>query len=142
LKKDLKCKLSNKYLLDKILHNSNISDEIIKEYEPKFLFLLRKPEDTIKSIINMGLKTGIEKYKNPLNAFEYYCNRLNQMERLSLRLKGNYLFIESDDLVQNTDDSLKKIAKWLRLEEPLIKTYSTFKDTGVFGTGDPLENIK
>src|SRR5690606_2424128 len=80
LKKDLKCKLSNKYLLDKILHNSNISDEIIKEYEPKFLFLLRKPEDTIKSIINMGLKTGIEKYKNPLNAFEYYCNRLNQME--------------------------------------------------------------
>ncbi|REE81994.1 sulfotransferase family protein [Lutibacter oceani] len=142
LVKDLKCSLKNKYLLDKILNNFTISDEVLFKKQPKILFLLREPEETIKSIMNMGYKTGVDWYKDPLKVTEYYCKRLHNMEQLSYRLDDEYLFVESKYLVENSDATLKKISNWLNLEVPLKKTYATFKDTGVIGFGDPLENIK
>jgi len=142
LVKDLKCRLRNRYLLDKILNNFTISDYILYRTQPKILFLLREPEETIKSIMNMGFKTGVDWYKSPLKVTEYYCKRLRNMEQLSYRAGEGHLFIESKDLVENADITLSKITNWLHLDEPLKTTYSTFKDTGVIGFGDPLENIK
>lgn len=142
LAKDLKCKLRNRYLFDKILNNFTISDEILNKAQPKILFLLREPEDTIKSIMNMGFKTGINWYKDPVKVTEYYCKRLHNMQQLSYRAGEGNLFIESKDLVENPNDTLKNITIWLKLIEPLKTTYSTFKDTGMMGFGDPLENIK
>ncbi len=142
LVKDLKCELRNRYLFDKILNNFTISDKMLNKEKPKILFLLRKPEDTIKSIINMGFKTDINWYKDPIKVTDYYCKRLGQMEHLSQRVGKGYLFIESDDLIENSNEILNKTTNWLNLKEPLNNTYSTFKDTGVMGFGDPLENIK
>ncbi|WP_452231449.1 sulfotransferase family protein [Lacinutrix sp. MEBiC02595] len=142
LVKDLKCSLRNKYLFDKILHNSTISDAVIHKVKPKMLFLLREPESTIKSIINMGNKTGVTWYKDAEKVTNYYCNRLRQMEQLSQRVGQSALFIPSNDLVEKPEDTLHKITLWLDLKAPLKTTYSTFKDTGVMGAGDPLENIK
>ena len=142
LAKDLKCNFRNKYLLDKLLNNFTISDEILSKVQPKMLFLLREPEDTIKSIINMGFKTGIERYKDPIKATGYYCKRLRTIEMLSYRAGNGNLFIESTDLIENAKETLNKISNWLNLDEPLKTTYTTFKDTGVIGFGDPLENIK
>lgn len=142
LVKDLKCKLSNKYLLDKLLNNFTITDEILNNTKPKILFLLREPETTIKSIINMGHKTGVSWCKDPLKVTEYYCKRLRNMEKLYNRAGSGNLIIDSDKLVENADATLKKISFWLDLKEPLKTTYTTFKDTGVIGFGDPLENIK
>jgi hypothetical protein len=142
LVKDLKCKLRNKYLLDKILHNSTISDEILFKAKPKILFLLREPESTIKSIINMGNKKEVEWCTDAVKVTEYYCNRLKQMGQLAQRINKEYLFIESNDLIENSDNKLRDITNWLDLKEPLTKNYSTFNYTGVMGFGDPLENIK
>ncbi|MGY0392954.1 sulfotransferase family protein [Bizionia sp. KMM 8389] len=139
---DLKCKLTNKYLLDKLLHNTLISDEILAKTQPKILFLLREPEATIKSIINMGAKTGVAWYSDVEKVTAYYCNRLLQMERLADRLGKDYLFVESDDLIEDTETTLQNITDWLGLKTPLKASYNTFKDTGVKGFGDPLENIK
>ena len=142
LKKDLKCRLRNNYLFDKILHNWPIADQILNKVQPKIIFLLREPEETIKSIINMGIKTGIDRYKVPEEATKHYCKRLQKMEQLSNRVSKGNLFIESIDLVKNTEATLNKITEWLNLKVPLNSTYSTFNDTGVLGYGDPLENIK
>ena len=142
LVKDLKCSLSNKFLFDKILHNSTISDEVLKIAQPKIIFLLRKPEETLKSIINMGLKTGEDIYIDPVKVTDYYCTRLRQMEQFMSRIEKEYLFIESGDLIENSNQTLNEITNWLNLKEPLKKTYNTFRDTGVMGSGDPLENIK
>jgi hypothetical protein len=142
LVKDLSCKLNNKYLLDKMLNNFTISDNVLNKVQPKILFLLREPEDSIKSIINMGFKTGVERYKDPKKVTEYYCKRMHNMEMLSYNAGDGNLFIESNDLLENTNVTLKKISDWLNLKEPLKTTYTTFKDTGVMGYGDPLENIK
>jgi len=142
LVKDLKCKLKNKYLLDKILHNSTISNEILVKAQPKIIFLLRDAESTIKSIINMGDKTGMERHKDLEKVTDYYCNRLRQMEQLAHRVGKEHLFIESNDLIDSSQSTLNEITNWLNLEQPLTTTYSTFKDTGVVGFGDPLKNIR
>src|SRR5690606_9289121 len=99
LVKDLKCNLKNRYLFDKILHNSTISDEVLYKAQPKIIFLLRTPEETLKSILNMGFKTGVDWYKDPVKVTDYYCNRLNQMEQLAQRISNEYLFIESTGLI-------------------------------------------
>src|SRR5690606_10541159 len=133
--KDLKCKFRNKYLLDKILNNYTISDTILNKKQLKILFLLRAPEETMKSIMNMGIKTGVKWYKDPEKVVSYYCERLRNLEELSYRAGEGNLFIESKD-------TLKKISYWLQLKEPLKTTYSTFRDTGTIGFGDPLGHIK
>ena len=134
--------LSNKFLLDKILHDYELTDKVLEVTKPKVIFLLREPENTLKSIINMGYLTGIEWYKNPEKALKYYNNRLSQLEKLSKQVAGDYCFIESDDLVNTPEAILEKLTHWLNLKQPLKKEYSIFKNTGKPGYGDPSENIK
>lgn len=139
---DLKCNVRNKYLLDKLLNNFTITDWVLENAQPRILFLLREPEATLKSIINMGVKTGVQWYQDPEKITEYYCKRLKNIEHLAARLDGNYLFLDSDSLIINPEETLSRISNWLNLKVPLKREYSTFSDTGIIGYGDPLDNIK
>src|SRR5207344_470155 len=48
-----------RYVLDKILHNyAKIAPDVLGRPDVKVLFLVRRPEDTIASILNMSLLTG------------------------------------------------------------------------------------
>lgn len=144
---ELKCDISGKYLFDKILHdNLEISRNVIKKISPKFIFLLREPESTIKSIFHMGHILGNDWHKNPDNAIEnaanYYCTRLSCLQKYAEMNNGNNYFIESDDLLNKTDDLLKDLTDWLNLASPLQNRYSKFSQTGKPGRGDPSENIQ
>jgi hypothetical protein len=141
---DLKCTLNDKYLLDKLLHNNHsVSQKVFAITKPKVIFLLREPEDTIKSIINMSFVTGRDIcYRDPKKALDYYCSRLESLEKYAKTLENNYLFIESDELVSNTDYVLEHLSKWLNLSKTLDKKYSNFQKTGNIGSGDPSNNIK
>lgn len=141
LMRDLKLSAKNSYFLDKILHNYNISDSVLNNKSLKIIFLLREPKPTIQSIINLGINLDWDWYKVPEKVTDYYCERLENIEQLVNRLKGNYLFIESNDLVEDTDATLLKISNWLNLKEKLIPEYKLFRDTGISGAGDPLNNI-
>ncbi len=135
--------LHDKYILDKILHNSHsISRNMFEAQNTKFIFLLREPEATIKSIINMSCIYGIDYYKDPGNALDYYHSRLSMMKYYASMNRTNGLFIESDDLINNTDAVLDDLSNWLGLKTALNAKYSIFKNTGKFGYGDPLGNIK
>lgn len=138
---EMHCNLKEKYLLDKILHNYFISEKVLNFSRLKAIFLLRNPNSTIKSIINMGHITGKEWYKDPSQAMEYYCSRLATLQNYSEKLDGRYLFVESSELVDNTERTLEEITEWLDLDEPLSKNYSTFKNTGRPGYSDPSRNI-
>lgn len=142
LVKDLKCSLANKYLLDKILFNRIISDEILHKARPKILFLLREPESTLKSIINMGNITGDRRFENIEKITNYYCSRMQHIEQLAFRVGNGYFFIESNSLIENPDQTLNDISHWLDLDVPLKRTYEMFNDTGIIGFGDPLDHIK
>ena len=139
---ELESNFKGKFLLDKLLHDNKHCDSLLEMGNAKIIFLLRSPEDTIKSILSMWDMTG-KKMDDPYNkAMEYYCSRLNSLIQYAEKLKGNYYFVESDDLVQNTDEQLANLTKWLGLEIPLSKNYSSFKTTGKKMHGDPSDNIK
>ena len=128
LHKELKCSLKDKYLFDKILHNRlRVSKKILKKMNPKIIFLLREPVATLKSMINLGQITGVEWFRSPKMAVDYYCNRLSYIEEFSKEIEGNYLFLESDDLVNHADHVLRDISRWLDLQTPLQSQYSLFE---------------
>jgi hypothetical protein len=140
---EARCKLNNKYLLDKLLHDyCFISDEIFEVAKPKVIFLLREPESTLKSIINMGQRTGVEWYKDLRAVANYYCARLASLETYAGKIAGNYFFIDADDVVTKTDTVLAQLTEWLELEEPLDRHYSRFRNTGKRHRGDSSENIQ
>jgi hypothetical protein len=136
-------RLKDKYLLDKILHNDILfSNKAFEITRPKVIFLLRKPEGAIKSIINMGHIIGAERYKDPVKAMDYYCSRLLRLEEYSRMMAGSYFFIESDELVDNTEYVLERLTRWLNLSKPLDKRYSIFRYSGKPRHGDASENMK
>jgi hypothetical protein len=90
----------------------------------------------------MGEITGIEWYKSEEKALEYYTDRVEKLIDYYKQLKNCSFFIESDDLVNNTEHTLKELSNWLQLEPGLSQKYRLFDDTGLEGSGDPGENIK
>lgn len=140
---ELKCDLRGKYLLDKMLHNGHeISNEMFVSITPKVIFLIRNPESTIKSIINMGHITDVNWYKNEKKATSYYCSRLERLAEYAEMLDGNYFFLEADELIKNTDHVLKELTEWLGLDTPLSNDYTIFDKTGKPDYGDPSEIIR
>lgn len=135
--------LRGKYIVDKILHDSHqISPRILKSNHLRSVFLLRKPEATLKSLIHMSRKTGVDYYAVPENALDYYCNRLLKLQDYALQSAINAFFVESDELIKHTTTVLNRLTGWLELSSPLKAQYSIFEHTGEFGFGDPLDNIK
>jgi hypothetical protein len=140
---DLKCDLRGKYLLDKLLHNKReISKKVLEVVNPKFIFLLRKPESTIKSAMQMGDITGNDSNKNQEKVSEYYCSRLSRLKEFAETIGGDYYFLESDDLVNNTEYILGELTGWLGLDTPLVENYLMFNNTGKPGYGDPSDKIR
>jgi hypothetical protein len=133
-----------RYVLDKILHNHReIAPGILDRPEIKVLFLLRNPEDTFRSILNMSHAAGRKgKFNDPVRVLDYYVTRLRQLEGYCTRLGGDALFLESEELLADTERVLVEVSRWLELGEPLKADYRTFRFTGAPGHGDPSPTIR
>jgi len=83
----------------------------------------------------------LKKY-NLNQAVDYYCNRLEELSEYSKKIKTNLYFLQSEELISNTDQVLNGISKFLKLEFPLANMYETFRFTGRIGHGDSSENIQ
>jgi len=136
-------KLDGKYLLDKLLHNNlTLSDKVISNKNINFIFLTRKPSQTIPSVIKMANRLDLGNLKELEHARNYYVGRINQLRTLSTRLSQRYFYIEGDDFMQNTDHILSELSDFLGLDTPLSQSYDTFKMTGSKGIGDSSEYIQ
>lgn len=141
LSNEFKCNFNDKILLDKILHNQFlVHEDVLEKYKPKILFLIRDPEDTFRSIINLGRTIGVNLYLNQDWILKYYSARLNYLKTFSSKVENSF-FIESDELINNSQDVLSELSKWLGLKENLEPIYEIFPKTGKKFFGDPLENI-
>ena len=139
--RDLECSFANNYIFDKLLHNSRIlSDDVINYTNAKLIILLREPESTLKSIVNMGDLLKKDKYQNQNLAFEYYCNRVKVLSEYA---KSNYdvFYVDSEELVKNPNSVLARVSSWLELDQSLSQQYSIFNRTGATRAGDPSRNI-
>ncbi len=139
---DLRCDLRGKYLLDKLLHNRlHISKEVFGSNTVKVILLLREPESTIKSIVDLGRISKVKWFKDKQKALEYYCSRLLHLKKYAKMFEGEYFFLESGHLVEDSDRVLGELTEWLNLKAPLVNSYKKFKNTGKPRYGDYSENI-
>lgn len=132
-----------RYVLDKVLHNHReIAPGILDRPEIRVIFLLRNPEDTLRSILNMSHARGHKgKFSDPMQVLDYYVTRLRQLEDYCAHLGGNALFLESERLLSDTERVLVELSRWLDLGAPLKPDYRTFRFSGEAGYGDPSPTI-
>ncbi len=136
-------KLDGTYVLDKILHNHwAINNSIIQKPNLKLLFTMRKPEDTVKSIINMGQKLVDEDwYLDHQKVANYYEGRLKAMATYANMIGKNAAYFDAEELIENPESLTEKLTHWLQLSDPLKTEYKQFRDTGKPIHGDPSSNI-
>ena len=90
----------------------------------------------------MGHHIGAKRYTDPNYVSQYYCSRLARLEQYGELVDDGYYFLDSDDIVEKSNEVLAELSTWLELEQPLEARYSAFKNTGVSPFGDTLGNIK
>lgn len=135
--------LSNKYLLDKILHDEIfIADELLNHVRPRVIVSVREPESTLKSIIQMGHRTGVAWYQDPQQAADYYCRRLESLAEYARKLRGSFFYLDADELVEDTEGVLSRLSDWLGLRSALLPQYEKFPNTGKRHYGDSSANIR
>jgi len=135
--------LKGHFVLDKILHNKyKISESFLASTSVHICYLLRRPEDTLKSIIQLAnTNQDVRKWQGLDQAAAYYENRICQMTQYTQKVTNKSFFVESNDLIDNTEPLLCAISNWLSLSQPLSSSYSLFKRTGEAGYGDPSKVI-
>lgn len=140
-----------RFVLDKLLHNyAQISREMLQRRGIKFIFLLREPEQTIKSTLKMGgelTRKGIiggheQWFNDPKAVSDYYCERLRAIGEMATIVRENGLYIPSETIITDTDRVLGLLTTWLGLGTGLESKYSIFENTGKHGYGDISEKIK
>jgi hypothetical protein len=135
--------LSGRFVLDKVLHNYAITPRIVSSPQTRAVFLLRRPVQTLQSILYMGRHLDRNDRTADLkHAVSYYIRRLERLTQLAPILGHRAAFIASEDLVGNTAGSLHFLEDFLGLESPLTQEYRRFRKTGAPGYGDPSRNIQ
>lgn len=128
------------YVLDKVLHNHRvIRPELLQRDNVNALFLLRKAADAIPSIARL---LNPEKPQLAVErAVGYYQQRLLTLADYAVMKPANAWFVESDDLISNTEVTLSELSQGLRLDQPLAPKYERFKFSGRPGYGDASASL-
>jgi hypothetical protein len=152
----LRCKVSidnantlrGRFVLDKVLNDYPLSRRILAAPSTKVIFVLRKPEGAIKSILAMGRRhyAGVDWHRDPRKVLAYYIARLSQLEEhATARAAAGAspaFFLESELLLDRTGLVLRELTRWLGLTGELSPHYRIFETTGRPGWGDPSDTIK
>ena len=131
-------------LLDKVLHSRyRIATKVLLRPDVHVIFVIRSPEATIRSILNMQQK--LTKRKKPIHEDEvvdYYCGQLRYIAQTALLLKTRALFVDADRIVDESETLLQSVQRFLGLSQPFLSEYRLFRHTGQKGYGDPSEKIR
>jgi hypothetical protein len=123
------------YVVDQINHPYVADDVLLSDQLYKSVILLREPVRTLKSMVSLSVW-------HEKQALDLYISRLESLSRYGLLLGNQALLIEYDDLVDQISTTLTALTRFLNLDSPLMETYTTHRQTGRAGWGDPSENIK
>jgi hypothetical protein len=126
------------YLFDKLLHNDHRFDpQRLGLADVKILVTLQQPERTIKSIVDLfSKKAGEELYASPLEATNYYVERVNALAAFCRSASQPYYYYDAELFQAAPEQLLSKLTEWLELDSPLGERYQIFSQTGKFGRGD------
>jgi len=134
--------LSGDYVLDKILHDYPMTRSILDSSRTRAIVLVRRPRETVRSIIEMGLThSPVAWHRDFELVARYYETRLAGLLRLTETLRGRVVFLEAEALLSNTREVLDQLGVFLELQSPLQTEYRRFAHTGELGFGDPSKVI-
>lgn len=131
-------KPDSKYFFDKLLHNEYTLDPgILPDAEITILMSVRRPEDSLKSIIRLFQdKPADEPYADPALAVNYYIQRLAALGEFSRKNPGRYLYFDAELVKTGSRHLLRAITRYCELETPLSERYQIFSLTGKARAGD------
>lgn len=122
IRSELKWKPPARLILDNINHSiDKVEDSLFNSYNIFHIFLVRNPFDTISSCI---AKFSNKSSTNCL--VNYYKERVKTLKILgdkAHRSPNGMLYVESDDLINKTGETLDSISKYLQLKYPLSENY-------------------
>jgi len=129
--------LGDEYTLDKVLHRRLMkNDSVVFHPAVKVIFLVRSPAESLSSMLEADVVSS------PDHAVEHYIGQLTWISGLASQIEfENATFTTYEQLIQNTDEVLSGLRRFLDLEAPLRPEYSTMQSTGVYGVGDPGPHI-
>ncbi|MEB3342484.1 sulfotransferase [Okeania sp.] len=133
-----KLRMNHKYILDKTLHNHLFLDENLLNSENLYsIFLLREPERTIASLLDLKPHWSEEK------ALNYYLERLSTLERYGklINSKERSLVITHNQLLNQTDIVFDAFKKFLGTQSEFSEEYEVTNKTGIPGIGDSKGKI-
>ena len=125
-----------RYVIDQINHDRFTPNlELLRDERLRFIFLIRNPGDTIRSIVNLTNWTTQQ-------AVGYYSRRLETIADYasSMVSPSATLALTYDDLLANTPAVLWRLQSFLGLDEQVSENYTIQRFTGV--RGDPSSNIR
>lgn len=136
-------KKDSRYLFDKLLHNDyllNLDLHVLSEC--KILVSIQRPEQTIKSIIDLfARKESKELYASPEAATAYYMQRVQQIADFCQSHKQHYYY-DAEMFQLDPETLLPAMSDWLGLSQPLSEHYQIFSQTGKARKGDSSSDIK
>lgn len=142
------------YFLDKILHNwLQISDSILNRTGIRYIFMIRKPVPTIKSMVAFyrkyieqgGAIEGCTLPSTVEDAVVRYSNRLSFLVGVSARLRRRSkraIVVRAEDLISRPFSVLSELQTFLHLRSALDEHYSVFNHTGAWNLSDTSEFIR
>lgn len=130
-----------RYVADQVNHDHLTPDaSLLQRAEIRVLFLLRKPEATIASIVDLYRRYHPLPWSVP-RAVDYYAQRLETLARLGAAPPGraSAMLIRYEDLTAWPDETLETLRRFLQLAHGFSRTYRTHRFTRTHG--DPGPNI-
>jgi hypothetical protein len=127
-----KLRLPGTYVVDQINHPYVTDDVLSSPLIYKCIILIREPEATLKSLMAMF------KWKEA-TALECYLGRLAQISHYGRILGDRAIFVEYDDLVDYTDETLSALTCFFEVGTPFSANYATHAATSK--VGDRSSNI-
>lgn len=137
-------KPSSYIFFDKLLHDyCSVSPEILARSSTSAIFMLRDPEQTIKSIVSLYQKNQPEhEYARPVEAAHYYKARIMELAEIARTIPNKFYYLDAEDLIDHPQSTLQALSLWLGLSAPLSTEYKLFSKTGAPQAGDSSELIK
>lgn len=128
-------------LFDKILHSRYDGEAPPAFFEARAIFVVRRPAEAIRSIVNLYAKLGRDEYRTQEEAAAYYVERLTALEALWHRFPApQRTGLTHEALLRDPDGALAAISSRIGIDPPLENRYVSLAASRRGGGGDPLQS--
>ena len=129
------------WLFDKILHSRHDRAVPPAFFEARAIFVVRRPGDTVRSIVRLFERVGRDEYRTQMDAALYYIERLAALEALWHRFPvSRRIGLTHEQLLRDPGAALAAISARLDFVPPLENRYVSLAASRRGGGGDPLES--